>query len=83
MISTAFSRTAIGTVAALALLPFAALGVLPGSTRLLDRLASLSTSGVAAAMLVVMLALATIALARYLVLSALGPLLAPRAEKHP
>ena len=77
-------RVSLGytTIVAIALLPLAAFGVLPGSAKLLDRFAALSASGVAAAVLVTLLALTTIALARYLVLSAIAPLFAPRGGAH-
>jgi putative ABC transport system ATP-binding protein len=57
--------------------PAFALGWMPGSKALLDRLDSLSRTGVLAALGVTLLGLATIALARYLVLTAVAPLVSP------
>ncbi len=64
-------------IVALVLAPIFALGWMPGSKALLDRLGGLSSSGVLAALVVTLLGLATIALARYLVLSAVSPLVSP------
>ncbi len=60
--------------------PLFALGWLPGSKPLLDRLGELSSSGVLAAFAVTLLGLSTVALARYLVLALLSPLVAPVAK---
>jgi putative ABC transport system ATP-binding protein len=78
------ARIAIGYTsgAALALAPLAVLGWLPGSKRVLDRLAALEAPGVAAAVLVTLLALATLALARYLVMSLVSPLVASGRAKE-
>ena len=57
--------------------PLFALGWMPGSRTLLDRLDGLSSGGVLAALGVSALGLATVALARYLVLSAVSPLVSP------
>ncbi|MEA2749265.1 MAG: putative transport system ATP-binding protein [Myxococcales bacterium] len=59
------------------LAPAFALGWMPGSKVLLDRLDGLSSGGVLAALGLTLLGLATIALARYLVLSAVSPLVSP------
>jgi putative ABC transport system ATP-binding protein len=68
---------------AVLLAPFFALGWMPGSTQLLDRLASLHGAGAVAAALVALLALATVALARFLVLSLVAPLTVPaRGKAH-
>jgi len=64
-------------IVAVVLAPIFALGWMPGSKALLDRLDGLSSSGVLAALAVTLLCLATVALARYLVLSAVSPLVAP------
>ena len=70
-------------IVACALAPAFALGWVPGSKELLDRLDALSSGGAAAAVGVTLLGLATIALARYLVLSAVSPLVSPLAKpKH-
>jgi putative ABC transport system ATP-binding protein len=62
--------------------PLFALGVMPGSKALLDRLDGLSSGGVLAALGVSALGLATIALARYLVLSLVSPLVSPLGKKE-
>jgi hypothetical protein len=54
--------------------PAFALGWMPGSKALLDRLDDLSRPGVLAALGVTLLGLATTSLARYLVLTAVSPL---------
>jgi putative ABC transport system ATP-binding protein len=59
-----------------------ALGWMPWSKPLLDRLEGLSSGGIAAAFAVCALALATIALARYLVLSLVAPLVVNRSKAH-
>ena len=64
-------------VVACLLAPLFALGWMPGSKPLLDRLDGLSSSGVLASLGVTLLGLATIALARYLMLSLVSPLVAP------
>ena len=64
-------------VATCVLGPLFALGWLPGSKALLDRLDGLSSGGVLAALGVTLLALATLALARYLILALVSPLVAP------
>jgi putative ABC transport system ATP-binding protein len=64
-------------IAACVVAPLFALGWMPGSKALLDRLDGLSSGGVLAALGITLLALATIALARYLVLSAVSPLVSP------
>jgi putative ABC transport system ATP-binding protein len=64
-------------VVAAVLAPAFALGWMPGSQQLLDRLDGLSKGGVAAALGVTLLGLATIALARYLVLALVSPLVSP------
>jgi putative ABC transport system ATP-binding protein len=64
-------------VVAALLAPLAALGWLPGSRALLDRLEGLRSGGVAAAALVTLLGLVTVALARYLVLALVSPLVSP------
>jgi putative ABC transport system ATP-binding protein len=61
--------------------PLFALGWMPGSKALLDRLDGLSSGGVLAALGVSALGLATVALARYLLLSLVSPLVSPRAPK--
>jgi putative ABC transport system ATP-binding protein len=63
------------------LAPAFALGWMPGSKALLDRLDGLSSGGVLAALGVSMLGLATIALARYLLLSLVSPLVSPLPPK--
>ncbi len=67
-------------VAVLLALP-AALGWLPGSERALDRLAQLSSGGVALVLFVIALALATVALARFLVLALVAPLVGKRSRE--
>ena len=64
-------------IVACVLAPAIVLGWMPGSKELLDRLDGLSSGGAAAALGVTLLGLATIALARYLVLSAVSPLVSP------
>jgi putative ABC transport system ATP-binding protein len=64
-------------IVAVVVAPLFALGWIPGSKALLDRLDGLSSSGVLVALAVMLLGLATIALARYLVLSAVSPLVSP------
>jgi hypothetical protein len=64
-------------IVAVVLTPAFALGWMPGSKVLLDRLDGLSSGGVLAALGLSLLGLATIALARYLVLSAVSPLVSP------
>jgi putative ABC transport system ATP-binding protein len=64
-------------VMALVLAPLGALGWLPGSKALLDRLEGIGPAGVLAAVGIAGLALATVALARYLLLTAAAPLVAP------
>ena len=66
---------------ALVLAPLTAFTSMPWSKPLLARLEGLSSSGVVVALLVVVLALATVGLARYLVLSAFSPLILPK-KKH-
>ena len=63
--------------------PLFALGWLPGSKPLLDRLGELSPRGVLAAFGVTMLGLSTVALARYLVLALVSPLVAPASPPPP
>ena len=62
-------------VVAFVLAPLFALGWMPGSQALLERLEGLSSGGVIAALGVVALGLVTVALARYLVLALVSPLL--------
>ncbi|MBS2017633.1 MAG: ABC transporter ATP-binding protein [Deltaproteobacteria bacterium] len=69
-------------VIALVLAPLYAFGVLPGASALLERLEGLSSGGVVATLGVVALGLATVALARYLVLALVSPLLGP-ARREP
>jgi putative ABC transport system ATP-binding protein len=69
-------------VVALLLGPLVALGVLPGSKHLLDRLDGMSSGGVLAALGVTTLGLAAVALARYLVLSLVAPLVSPLRAAH-
>jgi len=64
-------------VVAFVLAPLFALGWMPGSPALLERLEGLSSGGVIAALGVVALGLVTVALARYLVLALVSPLLRP------
>jgi hypothetical protein len=60
-----------------------ALGWLPGSKRLLDRLEGLSPQGIVAAVAIVALALATIALARFLVLAVMAVLVpSPKTQER-
>ena len=68
-------------IVACLLAPAFALGWMPGSKPLLDRLAGLSSGGVLAALGVTTLGLATIALARYLVLALVSPLVSPMPPK--
>jgi putative ABC transport system ATP-binding protein len=68
-------------IAAFALGPLFALGLVPGSKALLDRLAELSPGASLAAIGVSILGLATVALARFLVISLVSPLVAPLAPK--
>ncbi len=63
------------------LAPAVAFGWMPGSKELLDRLDGLSSGGAAAALAVTLLGLATVALARYLVLSAVSPLMSPLSNR--
>ena len=63
--------------------PLFALGWLPGSKPLLDRLGELSPRGVLAAFGVTLLGLSTVALARYLVLALVSPLVAPVSPPPP
>jgi len=58
-----------------------ALGWMPWSKPLLERLEAASSSGVAAALLFALLGLATVALARYLVLALVAPVVAPVKAK--
>jgi putative ABC transport system ATP-binding protein len=64
-------------VVALVLAPLFALGWMPGSKDILDRLDGLSSGRVLAALGVFVLGLGTVSLARYLVLSAVSPLVSP------
>ena len=64
-------------VVACVLAPAFALGWMPGSKVLLDRLDGLSSGGVLATLGVSALGLATIALARYLLVSLVSPLVSP------
>jgi putative ABC transport system ATP-binding protein len=57
--------------------PLFALGWMPGSKALLDRLDGLSSSGVLAGLGMTLLGLATVALARYLVLALVSPIVSP------
>ncbi len=67
---------------ALVLAPMTALGWMPWSQALLERLEGLSGPRIALAFVIALLGLATIALARYLVLALMAPLVAPvRGEK--
>ncbi len=66
-------------LAACVLGPMFAVGVLPGSKPLLNRLAELSSGGVLAALGVTAFGLAAVALARYLLISLVSPLVAPVA----
>jgi putative ABC transport system ATP-binding protein len=60
-----------------------ALGWIPGSKQLLDRLEGLSPQGVLAALGIVALGLGTLALARFLVLALMAPLVPPpRAQRE-
>jgi hypothetical protein len=68
-------------VVACVLAPAFALGWMPGSKVLLDRLDGLSSSGVLAALGVFALGLATVALARYLLVSLVSPLVSPLPTK--
>ena len=68
-------------VVACLLAPLFALGWMPGSKALLDRLDGLSSSGVLTGLAVMLLGLATVALARYLVLALVSPLVAPLSSK--
>jgi hypothetical protein len=68
-------------VVACALAPAFALGWMPGSAALLARLDGLSSGGVAAALGVTLLGLGTVALARYLVLALVSPLVSPLPPK--
>ena len=61
--------------------PLYALGWMPGAKALLDRLEDLSSGGVVAALGVTLLGLATVALARYLLLALVSPLVAPAKTK--
>jgi hypothetical protein len=65
---------------AVLLAPAYAFGLVPGSSRLLDRLEHLSSGGIALALLFSALVLATVALARYLVLALVAPLVGPRTR---
>ena len=67
-------------IVACVLAPAFALGWMPGSKPLLDRLDGLSSGGAVAALGVTLLGLATVALARYLVLSAVSPLVSPLSK---
>jgi putative ABC transport system ATP-binding protein len=63
--------------------PMTVFGWMPWSKPLLDRVEVFSSSGVALALLVMLLGLATVALARYLVLALFAPLVPQaRTEKH-
>jgi putative ABC transport system ATP-binding protein len=78
------ARIAVTYTCAVAVLvaPFVALGWVPGSKALLDRLEGLRSSGLVAAAAVALLGLATVALARYLVLALVSPLVvAVRAKR--
>jgi putative ABC transport system ATP-binding protein len=66
---------------ALIVAPMTAIGWMPWSQALLDRLNSLSKTSMVVALFVALLGLATIALARYLVLALVAPLIAPLNEK--
>ncbi len=67
-------------VVACVIAPAFALGWMPNSKELLDRLDGLSSGGAVAALGVTLLGLATVALARYLVLSAVSPLVSPLSK---
>ncbi|MBX3187571.1 MAG: ABC transporter ATP-binding protein [Labilithrix sp.] len=69
-------------VVAVLLAPLFALGALPGSKAMLDRLDALSSGGVVAALGVVLFGLVAVALARYLVLSLVTPLVSPSRAAH-
>ena len=64
--------------AAVVLAPLTAFGLVPWSKAVLDRLEGLSSSGVVLALGVSLLGLATVALARYLVLALFAPLIVPK-----
>jgi hypothetical protein len=66
--------------AAVVLAPMTAFGWMPWSKAVLDRLEGLGSSGVTIALGVVLLGLATVALARYLVLALFAPLIAPKTR---
>jgi putative ABC transport system ATP-binding protein len=68
--------------AAVVLAPLTAFGVMPWSKALSDRLEGLSSSGVIAALGVVLLGLAAVSLARYLVLALFTPLVGRKADPH-
>ncbi|MBX3234194.1 MAG: ABC transporter ATP-binding protein [Labilithrix sp.] len=68
--------------AAVVLAPLTAFGLMPWSKAVEARLESLSSSGVALAIGVVLLGLATAALARYLVIALVTPLFAPVKRDH-
>jgi putative ABC transport system ATP-binding protein len=69
-------------VVAFVLAPLFALGWMPGSNVLLERLEGLSSGGVFAALGVVTLGLVTVALARYLVLALVSPIFAPARSRE-
>ena len=68
-------------VVACVLGPLYALGWMPGAKALLDRLDGLSSGGVVAALGVTLLGLSTVALARYLLLALVSPLVAAAKTK--
>ncbi|CAN5899206.1 hypothetical protein BH11MYX4_BH11MYX4_37050 [soil metagenome] len=68
-------------VVACVLGPLYALGWMPGAKELLDRLDGLSSGGVVAALGVTLLGLSTVALARYLLLALVSPLVAAAKTK--
>ena len=76
-------RVSLGYTLAVALLlaPMTALGWMPWSKPLLDRLEGVSGARLGGAVALAVLALASVALARYLVLALLAPLFAPAPAK--
>jgi hypothetical protein len=67
---------------ALVLAPLTAAGWLPWSKPLLDRLEGLSGTRIGLALALAILGIACVALARYLVLALLAPIVAPAAPKR-
>jgi len=67
---------------AVVLAPLTAFGLMPWSPALTTRLEGLSSSGVVLSLFAVLLGLGTVALARYLVLALVAPLITVQKQSH-